>query len=299
MENKHPDLCGSPAAAPDNSGMSQAALVRLHTDGIMMTDDLTRLPVTTGPRRMNFILLALCTHGEARYTVDAHEQTVRRNDVIIISERHVVDHYQASDDIAGICIILSVGFFYETISNVSDISTLFLFSKNHPVVGLSQHEAETFKSYFHMLQDKVGDMRNHYRLELARTLVLAMFYDMSNVVYREQQHSDHRSSRADTIFTSFIRLVEANFRRERRVGWYAEQLCITPKYLSETVKHVSHRTPNEWIDRYVTLELRLLLRNSTKSIKEIAIDLNFPNQSFLGKYFKEHVGQSPSEYRRN
>ncbi len=299
MENKNSDICGSSTAASDTPGMSQAALVRLHTDGIMLTDDLTRLPVATGPRRMKFILLALCTSGEARYTVDAQEQTVCRNDVIIISERHVVDHYQASEDIAGICIILSVGFFYETISNVSDISTLFLFSKNHPVVSLSQREADTFKSYFYMLQDKIADMRNHYRLELARTLVLAMFYDMSNVVYREQQHGDHRSSRADTIFTSFIRLLEANFRNERRVGWYAEQLCITPKYLSETVKHVSHRTPNEWIDRYVTLELRLLLRNSTKSIKEIAIDLNFPNQSFLGKYFKEHVGQSPSEYRRN
>lgn len=299
MENNQPDFCNHPADTPSTSGMPQAALVRLHTDGILLTDDLTRLPVTAGPWRMKFILLALCTRGEARYVVDGQEQTVCGNDVIIISERHVVDHYQASEDIAGICIILSVGFFYETISNVRDLSTLFLFSKNHPVVGLSQCEADTFKSYFYMLRDKVADMRNHYRLELARTLILAMFYDMSNVVYREQQHGGRRSSRADTIFTNFIHLLEDNFRRERRVGWYAEQLCITSKYLSETVKHVSRRTPNEWIDRYVTLELRLLLRNSTKSIKEIALDLNFPNQSFLGKYFKEHVGQSPSEYRRN
>jgi AraC-like DNA-binding protein len=75
-------------------------------------------------------------------------------------------------------------------------------------------------------------------------------------------------------------------------------MCISPKYLSETIKQISRRTPNEWIDNYVTLEIRVLLRNSTKSIKEIAQDLNFPNQSFLGKYFKEHVGMSPSEYRK-
>jgi AraC-like DNA-binding protein len=93
--------------------------------------------------------------------------------------------------------------------------------------------------------------------------------------------------------------VERNFRVERRVGWYAEQLCITPKYLSETVKQVSRRTPNEWIDNYVTLEVRVLLKNSTMSIKEIAQTLNFPNQSFLGKFFKEHVGMSPSDYRKN
>lgn len=267
-------------------------------DGIMVTDNLSAAPIPGGPRRMNYILLALCTRGEARYTVDTQEQTMRQNDVIIISERHVVDNYVATPDIAGVCIILSVKFFYEAISNVSDISALFLFSKNHPVVSLSPREVETFKSYFYMLKDKISDRQNHYRRELARTLVLAMFYDMSNVIYRVQQHNNKRQTRADAIFTRFIHMVEENFKRERRVGWYAEQMCITPKYLSETVKGVSKRTPNEWIDRYVAFELRLQLRNSSKSIKEIAVDMHFPNQSFLGKYFKEHVGMSPSEYRR-
>ena len=65
------------------------------------------------------------------------------------------------------------------------------------------------------------------------------------------------------------------------------------------MKAVSHRSPNEWIDKYVTLELRVLLQNTSKSIKEIAKELNFPNQSFLGKYFKEHVGISPSRYRKD
>ena len=102
----------------------------------------------------------------------------------------------------------------------------------------------------------------------------------------------------DIIFTKFIHLVEGNYKRERRVGWYAEQLCITPKYLSETVKQVSRLTPNEWIDNYVILEIRVLLKNSTRSIKEIAMEMNFPNQSFLGKFFKERVGMSPSEYRK-
>jgi len=82
------------------------------------------------------------------------------------------------------------------------------------------------------------------------------------------------------------------------VGWYAQQLCISPKYLSEMVKNVSLRTPNEWIDNYVTMELRVILKNSSKSIKQIALEMNFPNQSFLGKYFKEHVGMSPSKYRK-
>ena len=64
------------------------------------------------------------------------------------------------------------------------------------------------------------------------------------------------------------------------------------------MKQVSRRTPNDWIDHYVTLEIRVLLKNTNMSIKEIAQELNFPNQSFLGKYFKEHVGISPSAYRK-
>jgi YesN/AraC family two-component response regulator len=101
------------------------------------------------------------------------------------------------------------------------------------------------------------------------------------------------------MFTRFIKLVEEHCRTERRVSWYAGQLGITPKYLSETIKAVSRRTPNEWIDNYVILELRVMLKNTTKNIKQITEEMNFPNQSFLGKYFKEHVGMSPSEFRRS
>ena len=64
------------------------------------------------------------------------------------------------------------------------------------------------------------------------------------------------------------------------------------------MKAVSQRTPNDWIDQYVTLKIRVMLKNTTKTIKEITEELNFPNQSFLGKYFKEHVGMSPSQYRK-
>jgi AraC-like DNA-binding protein len=125
-----------------------------------------------------------------------------------------------------------------------------------------------------------------------------MFYDMSNVIYRVEQQGKKPQMRADALFSQFIRLLEQNFRSIRRVSWYAEQLFITPKYLSEVVKQTSKRTPNEWIDSYVILEARVLLKTTTMSIKEIADELHFPSQSFLGKYFKEHVGVSPSEFRK-
>ena len=267
-------------------------------DDILLLDKLNEAPIPREPRRMNMIVVALCLKGKAQYTIDTQEQLVRKNDVLIISERHVMDNFMASPDLEGLAIILSARFFRDVIQNVSDISSLFLFSKNHPVINFTQKEADVFISYFNLIKQKMTDTDNLFRRDVVRSLMLAMFYDLSNVIYRTRQSSDNRQTRADIIFTKFIHLVEGNYKRERRVGWYAEQLCITPKYLSETVKQVSRLTPNEWIDNYVILEIRVLLKNSTRSIKEIAMEMNFPNKSFLGKFFKERVGMSPSEYRK-
>ena len=267
-------------------------------DDILLLDKLNEAPIPREPRRMNMIVVALCLKGKAQYTIDTQEQLVRKNDVLIISVRHVMDNFMASPDLEGLAIILSARFFRDVIQNVSDISSLFLFSKNHPVINFTQKEADVFISYFNLIKQKMTDTDNLFRRDVVRSLLLAMFYDLSNVIYRTRQSSDNRQTRADIIFTKFIHLVEGNYKRERRVGWYAEQLCITPKYLSETVKQVSRQTPNEWIDNYVILEIRVLLKNSTRSIKEIALEMNFPNQSFLGKFFKERVGMSPSEYRK-
>lgn len=268
-------------------------------DDLVLLDDMAEAPIPRDPRRMNRIVVALCTHGRAQYTIDTQEQMVKANEILIISEGHILDNFMSSPDLEGLCFILTANFFNEIIKDVSDVSALFLFSRSHPVVSVSSREAEVFKSYFAMIKERTANTENHFRRDSVRTLLLAMFYDLSNVIYRLQQKNDRRQTRADIIFTKFIKMVEENFRKERRVGWYAEQLCITPKYLSETIKQVSKRTPNEWIDSYVTLEMRIMLKNTTKSIKEIAEDLHFPNQSFLGKFFKEHVGMSPSEYRNN
>ena len=265
---------------------------------LLMLDNLIEAPIPCDPRRMNRIVLALCTHGKTRFTIDTQEQLVQPGELIVIPEGHIMSDFMATPDLEGLCYVITANFFNEIIRNVSDVSSLYLFSRLHPVVPLTQKEVAVFKSYFNMIKERTANTENPFRREAVRTLILAMFYDLSTVIYRIQQMSERRQTRADIIFTKFIKMVEENFRQQRRVAWYAEQMCITPKYLSETIKQVSKRTPNEWIDSYVTLEARVLLKNTTKSIKEIADELHFPNQSFLGKFFKEHVGMSPSEYRK-
>lgn len=269
------------------------------SDNLILLENIGDVPLPDSPRRTNLIIVGLCTKGSARYTVDAREFSVNTGEAFIVSERHIIDKFLLSPDFVAPSIVVSVDFFHEIIHNVSEMSALFLYSRNHPVMRFNRKEQEVFQSYFHVMRLRLKDKSNHFLKQLISTLMLAMFYDLSNVIYHSKQEQPYHMSRPDAIFTQFIKMVEENCRTERRVSWYAKQLCITPKYLSETVKQVSKRTPNEWIDNYVTSEIRVLLKNTTKSIKEITKELNFPNQSFLGKYFKENVGMSPSNYRKS
>ena len=265
---------------------------------IIILDNVSKAPVPKEARLMNFILTGYCRKGQIRYTVDTKEKTVKPGDFIIITDRQVVENFSISPDAETQCIVMSMPFFYEVIRDKGDLSALMLFSKDHPVVTLTRQEADVFEQYFLFIKQKISTTGNPFRKKLVSALVLAMIYDLNNIIQRVQPVPIGRQTRAEVIFNDFIKLVEENFQRERRVSWYAQKLCITPKYLSESIKLISKRSPNEWIDKYVMVEIRLQLKNSNKNIKTIAEDLNFPNQSFLGKYFKEHTGMSPSKYRR-
>ncbi len=266
---------------------------------LILFEDITQVPLPTSPSRMKSLFLALCTSGHAQYTVDTKMHEVSAGDVIIISEEQVVADYMLSQDCKGIALIMSYDFFQNIVSGIHELSALFLFARTHPVFHLDDNQTKALENDIEHIKEKIVDTGHRFRRELVMTMLKALIIDMSNIIYRFQQVGEAGQTRAEVIFRDFIQTVEKNYRTERRVSWYAQQLCITSKYLSETVRTVSRRTPSDWIDSYVTRELRVMLRNSTMSIKQIADELNFANQSFLGKYFKEHVGMSPSKFRKS
>lgn len=266
---------------------------------LILFEDITQVPLPTSPSRMKSLFLALCTSGHAQYTVDTKMHEVSAGDVIIISEEQVVADYMLSQDCKGIALIMSYDFFQNIVSGIHELSALFLFARTHPVFHLDDNQTKALENDIEHIKEKIVDTGHRFRRELVMTMLKALVIDMSNIIYRFQQVGEAGQTRAEVIFRDFIQTVEKNYRTERRVSWYAQQLCITSKYLSETVRTISRRTPSDWIDSYVTRELRVMLRNSTMSIKQIADELNFANQSFLGKYFKEHVGMSPSKFRKS
>ena len=265
---------------------------------ILLLDEIAHMPLPRELRRMECLFLALCVQGQARYYVDSVEHRVEPGDIIIINPGRVTYDCTMSADCRGIGLMIDYDFFKETVKSVHELSSLFIFARNHPVFRVPVDKADFIRDTFFCMKRKIDDGTHHFRRQMVQSLFLTMVYEMCDVIFHVQSQGGEHRTRGESIFTQFLMLVEQNFRTERRVGWYSQQLGISPKYLSETIKQMSKRTPNEWIDSYVTMEIRLLLSCTQQTIKEIANNLNFANQSFLGKYFKEHTGMSPSEYRR-
>ena len=171
--------------------------------------------------------------------------------------------------------------------------------KENPVITISPEEATLLRAYFEILNHNTGNADGTYGKSIARCIIAAMTYQLIQVVIRRlpDDNNDRPKSRRMTYVHDFIGLVREHHRRERTVAFYADKLFISPKYLSLIIKETLGRSAAEIIDDYVILEAKNLLRFSGKNIQQVSYELNFPNQSSFGKYFKHLTGLSPSEYQ--
>ena len=271
--------------------------VDYHIDNDLVITDFNSIPFPEDTRHMECIFVGLCTSGEGHYSIGTVGHRVKANDVIIVGDGQILGDIRTTKEFEGQALLISHEFLYDVIRDVRDVSNLFVFSREHPIFSLTDEDVEMFRRYVEFLKSKVADETHAFRKEVTGTLLASMIYDLCNATSQAQQlHS--RQTKSQEVFEHFIQLVEANFRHERRISWYGEQLGISSKTLLGIVKRVSNRTPNDWLDIYTTLEIRLMLRHTTKSIAEIAEELHFGTQSSLGKFFKEHVGMSPTAYRK-
>ena len=270
-------------------------------DDLLFFEDIQMIPQLDEPRRMNCIIIGICTEGEGGYTLNENRFSIKPGDALILTEGQIVNEIWMSDNTKGYAMLISRNYIDEVFKELRDMSSLFLLAREHPIFPLNSIEIAKLKQYLDIIRERLKTEDYRFRKEVVRLLLVTMIYDIGSAIIRVMNNSGHEgntNSKAKRCFVQFIQLVEQHYKKERRVSWYANQMGLTPKYLSEIISSTSKRTPNDWIDKYVTTEIRNQLSNTNKKISEIAEDLHFPSQSFLGKYFRENVGMSPSEYRK-
>ncbi len=257
------------------------------------------------PTRINSTVVAICKQGDATINVNmnrykVHDNTVffnGPNSLIHIEEMNEENHVEE-----GAVMVINPEMGSKLDFDIKELMPLALKIKDNHVVSIPPEECDILLQIIRSISREIQRPESEpFYHEVLKNYIELFFYKLCNIVGKTVQantkYEKSVKNRSEEYFHRFVQLLSENYKRERTLGFYADELCITPKYLTTLIKKVSGRSASEWIDSYVVLEAKNLLRYTSMSIQEVAYELNFPNQSFFGKYFKHQTGYSPSAYK--
>ena len=257
------------------------------------------------PCRFDGFMILYCCKGHIRLNINLNEYELKDNMMFVNSPGNIIKVNELIDTDQNDMRYLVVAMSKEFISGLAlDANKMFndgLSLINNPFMSLDDENSKLLGDHIRLITDVVNSGIQH-KADVVRTLISSLLYVITgmwteNIVEHDEKQGV--SSRGRMVFEQFMKLVNEYHTQYRNVGFYADKLCLTPKYLSKLVKNASGRSAPDWIDAYVILEAKNLLKHSNISIKEIVFRLNFPNQSVFYKFFKARTGMTPSEYRNS
>lgn len=251
------------------------------------------------PVQANMSIILLCIEGEFHIRVALKEYEMHSGMFCVIITGNIFEVLSISDDFKGF-LIATRNDFMPTTENTAQAMAFYKCLRNKHCFVFEEKELREVIKIYHSIKSTLQDTEHPFKIPILQSYTRILFYWMVPVVIKESDLLEKRSpTRQDELFGRFISEVEAHYRKERSIKFYADLLCITPKYLSSVIYKVSQRLAGEWIDDYVILEAKTLLKSGKLSIQQISEQLNFPNQSFFGKFFKRYAGMSPKEYKNS
>jgi AraC-like DNA-binding protein len=254
------------------------------------------LPAFAFPFRVDVNTSIICTKGRTLGKIGLKSYETVAPCMITIIADEILQYEYISDDFEGLCIVMSKRFSDSLLPNIQERLPLTLSVKQNPAIPISEDDLNLLKNYYYMLK-RVVEMTEHpYRKDMVRHLMITFFYHSYS--WRSKNYKQEiLPTKQNECVERFLELAEKHYKAERQVGFYAEKLHITPKYLSQIIKTNTGKSANDWIDDYVMLEAKALLKSSKLTIQQISDELNFADQSIFGKYFKRVTGMSPREYK--
>lgn len=256
------------------------------------------------PFRFDGFLCIFCVEGSFKVHINLNSYDVEKNDLVILAPGNLLNTSETDPDVDKDIHLVLIGLSKEFISEISlDFSKIprgCISAIVNPIFPLNEKQYAIAK-HIYEISSKVMSTPYKTKREILSCITSAAVYIAGELL--SERGGDPKNAnikvnpRLKNVFDRFIDLVTEYHTSERGMNFYAEKLCLTPKYLSKLIKQASGRSAPEWIDAFVILEAKNLLRYSGCTIKEIVYKLHFPNQSVFYKYFKAHTGITPSEYR--
>ena len=248
------------------------------------------------PHKIQKVTQIVITAGRFSCLVDFRLWSLKAPAVALFLPGQVVESLETDKEFAGFGMVLSQNFTDSLNLPVSLKERLFI--KNTQFYSVSEEVIDVLSSVHRQVSSLMKQPDNPYREEIIRHLFSAYYYGLGYYIHGFQSQSSTLTLQQEKC-ERFMSLVAENFKTRRDIGFYADKLCVTSKYLSSMLKQETGITALDWIERHVVLYAKSCLSSTSMTIQEISDELNFPSQSVFGKYFKRVEGMSPKAYRQS
>lgn len=239
----------------------------------------------------------ICLEGEVEMMVNTQHCLMKTGDVSFAQSGHLGTMIRFSPDCKFLLVICSDEFYMPPLT-ANEAAAFRRELMSHPVAHLSDAYLYGIRVMYNMIANAL-DKRDelHYVRRTVQGLFQSMFFMvLSTYAAQASKSSQYTNARQEEIFNRFIKLAQKNYTTERGIAFYADKLCITPKYLSQLIYKASGMYASDHIDHYVIGEAKLLIKSRKYSIAQISDMLNFTSQAYFGRYFKKHTGYTPMEF---
>lgn len=246
-----------------------------------------------------------CRRGYFDVMLDGKDYRIDRRKMFVYMPTCLIRFMQCGEDAEGVSVDFNIDSIIPMVNKVIEMEQLF-FLRENPYVEMSEEEYQCISNLTRFIEVKTGTMADRIdgrqerklSLELLRSMSQTLCLEVLNVCFAHRQIVFQAPSKQDLVFHNFMLNLFRSYRRQRDVVFYAGQQHLSPRYFSAVIKERSGYSVSQWIIRLVLAESKYLLETTDLSIKEIADRLNFPSQSFFGRYFKQYIGVSPKDYRQ-
>ena len=247
------------------------------------------------PYRLQEGRIAIITNGRARVLINLIEYIFRPNYISLIAPGSIIQIIETSQDFDAHMMAIEQNFL--PVSGKEEFFAHFLQRKKNLLLPLTTTEQVQIENFITVMWDVLQEPV--FRKEVIQHLLAGLLYNIEYMAKNKGQSESSPLTHQNDIFQRFISLVNTYSKTERNVSFYADKLCLTPRYLNTVIRQASQQTVMDWINQSIILEAKVLLKHSNRLVYQISDELNFPNPSFFSKFFKRMTGMTPQEYQKN